>query len=125
MLHYFEDDTFCLKPTSEFAYRLLTQSNIFLELEIMCSSWPESRTFGCYGDGGWRLLDSSMTFSDSANCESLCRMEKEDGCCFLKRGTGCYWKSGGHSDSHPDATAISVTCGGSGKIQIVCFKNQP
>ena len=70
-----------------------------------------------------------MTFSDSANCESLCSMQEEMGCCYLKTGVGCYWKPGGHSGSVSTGSAIAVTCRmgyiGSGKNQILCFKNQP
>lgn len=114
---------------SDIAYRLLTQSNIFPELEIMCTSWPTAATFGCMGGEAWKQLHSSMTFSDSANCERLCRAEEEMGCCYLKTGVGCYWKPGGHSGSASGASATAVTCRngytGLGKNQIVCFKNQP
>ena len=77
------------------------------------------------------MLDASMNFSDSTSCENLCLMEKDNGCCYLQSGWGCYWKSGGYSDAVVSDGGISVTCSTAGIEQTIfvekgapCGQNQ-
>ena len=96
------------------------QSNIFPALDNSCSPWPESRTFGCSGGGAWKLLDNSMTYSDTESCERLCLIQKGKGCCFLRSGHGCYWNMGGIS-SNKERIGISITCNPEGRNSIIDF----
>ena len=82
--------------------------------------WPGSTSFGCTRGGDWKILDSSMSVHDKSKCQLLCINEGENGCCFLKTGVGCYWRSGSHSSStirEIDGLkeGISVTCSSEGR----------
>ena len=53
-----------------------------------------------------------MAFADFTSCKMLCLNEKEYGCCYLKTGFGCYWRSNSYAtDSGTGSgTAIAITC---------------
>ena len=93
-----------------------------LDKHVNCSSWPlPSVTNGCSGDTedmnaqliGWKLLDKSMHISQTDICELRCRQQNENGCCYLSKEGGCYWKGGGNfvtniaAGSNATATACS------------------
>ena len=112
--------------------------NIFiLSLDVSCSPWTEGND--CVGEGrpgdhghienwgewhDWVPLDYTMDNSDYANCEKLCKRYRENGCCYLKTGDGCYWRPGGYSTkSKVDNGAISVNCYRSGRNENTDFDN--
>ena len=91
-----------------------------LRLAYVCTPWPESEGYGCTGGSTkniWKNLNATMSVSQKAECEMLCKEQKEDGCCFLKDRTGCYWRKNalahkklpnlGYSDL---TTGLSITC---------------
>ena len=61
-----------------------------------------------YNKAKYKVLDKYMTFSDSASCQALCLAQQKVGCCYLKTGAGCLWKSGGFAAR--GGTGIAVTC---------------
>ena len=69
-------------------------------------------------------LGYGMDNSDYAHCERLCKSYRENGCCYLKTGEGCYWRPGGYSTkSKVDNGAISVNCYRSGRNRNTDFDN--
>ena len=84
--------------------------DLFLHTERirLCASWPEQVGFGCL-DGSWKKLDKTMHFGMTASCEILCQNVKETGCCYLKEGSGCWWRSGGRSKEGV-GSGLSVNC---------------
>ena len=104
----------------------------FSSLDVSCSPWSEGN--GCVGEGrpgdhghimnwgewrDWVVLDDGMENSDYANCERLCKSYRENGCCYLKTGLGCYWRPGGYSiKSKNDNGAVSINCYRSGRNKI-------
>ena len=59
-----------------------------------------------------------MGFSDSASCQKLCLAQQGAGCCYLKPGVGCLWKSDGYAAV--GGTGMAVTCG-MGKNKVLGF----
>ena len=83
----------------------------FNQLSILgpgCLPWPESQTYGCSSGEEWKALDTTMNWPDSADCETLCLNEEQDGCCYLQTGVGCYWKPGGIAAN--GSNARTITC---------------
>ena len=88
--------------------------------EISCSSWPsKSSKNGCKkgirGDADIFIkLDSGLDISKTEECENLCRVQNDNGCCFLGAKTGCGWLTNGNSykaDTIEGGEEVtSVTC---------------
>ena len=112
-------------------------SIFILWLDVTCSSWPEGN--GCAGEGrpgdhghirnygawrDWVLLAPWMDNSDSAHCEKLCKEYRENGCCYLSTGDGCYWRPGGYSVKTKGDIGISVDCHRSGGNKNTDFYDQ-
>ena len=106
-------------------------------LDVTCSSWPEGN--GCAGEGrpgdhghnrnfgawrDWVLLAPWMDNSDSAHCAKLCKKYRENGCCYLSTGDGCYWRPGGYSVKTKGDIGISVNCYRSGGNKNTDFYDQ-
>ena len=88
-------------------------------LDVSCSTWPDPQVQ--YHECDWmvysplKMLDPWMTSSDSASCERLCARERENGCCYLETGVGCYWKPGSHSTKLKGDLANSINCNRAGE----------
>ena len=97
----------------------LSNYNVSLSLlvkETTCHTWPTSEKFGCTGDGAdWKSLDKSLDTSQTSACEQLCIKEGENGCCFLGKGFGCYWK-GGAAVTSGTGSSLAVICSGAGTL---------
>ena len=89
--------------------------------DVSCSSWPQlSVTNGCSGDTvdmngqtiGWKLLDKTIDISQTETCELRCRQQNENGCCYLSKAGGCYWKGGGKVATNitPGTNATAIEC---------------
>ena len=37
-------------------------------------------------------LDYELDITQTKECEVLCKLQYEDGCCYLGHDTGCHWK---------------------------------
>ena len=101
--------------------------------DVSCSPWPETKEIQLHscnydelaGNWDWKELDSRMRSSDFARCETLCRKERENGCCYLSNALGCMWVPGGSSSKYKGHTsnAISVSCKRTGMNKIIVFGN--
>ena len=60
---------------------------------ISCSPWPpKSIKNGCIGNQNFIALDKELDITQTKECEVLCKLQYEDGCCYLGQDTGCHWK---------------------------------
>ena len=94
---------------------MMNSHNVGTGSAVTCNSWPATKGYYCtdVGATNWTVLDRNMDTSQTASCESLCLQQGAYGCCYLKDGSGCYWKVGG-SSIPGNTSAISVTCSISG-----------
>ena len=61
---------------------------------ISCSPWPpKSIKNSCKGNEGYMALDYELDITQTKECEVLCKLQYEDGCCYLGHTTGCHWKA--------------------------------
>ena len=92
---------------------------LYSRLAYACTPWPESEDYGCYG--GYRTvyekLSLTMNVSPTEECKILCLQQKEDGCCFLRNRTDCYWRKNAIANKiMPNleyseiSTGLSITC---------------
>ena len=108
-------------------------SNYISSLDVSCSPWPETKEIQLHGctyeelAGDWdrKELDPRMSSSDFASCETLCRKERENGCCYLSAEEGCLWVPGSSSVKYKGHTSntISVSCKKIGTNKIIAFEN--
>ena len=86
--------------------------------DVSCSAWPEPQVqgYGCAGLGIARRkeLDAWMYSTDWASCQRLCTRERENGCCYLNTGAGCFWVPGGSSGTLDRDISVSVNCNRAG-----------
>ena len=92
-----------------------------------CAEWPESTNVACTTTGGSFPipLDYTMTLSDKTGCRSLCRQQREMGCCHLSND-GCYWMTRGSIRNNSDVTfAMSIpVSNNSQSIATTCFRGK-
>ena len=98
-----------------------------LPTDVVCDPWPQTDGFTCQqdctgsedcADDPSTVLDSELDISMSSTCESLCRNQKQTGCCLLKNGIGCSWMPGGLPIAVDEQNSISTFC----SIQGIKFK---
>ena len=82
----------------------------FSEKSTSCSAWHIQTTdtnYGCTGNNNnWKPLSYRLSFDDTAQCQSLCQQQEEDGCCTLSTKYGCLWLPGGTVTSADDGDSI-------------------
>ena len=105
-------------------------SNFLLNLAgdvSACAEWPESTNVACTATGGSFPipLDYTMTLSDKIGCGSLCRQQRDMGCCHLSND-GCYWMTRGSIRNNRDVTfAMSIPVSNNSQSKATtCFRGK-
>ena len=66
--------------------------------------------YGCKGsDDDWNALSYRLSFNDTAQCQSLCQQQEENGCCILSKKYGCHWVTGG-TVATTDNGELAISC---------------
>ena len=61
-------------------------------------------------ENDWKPLSVQMDASHVEQCEILCRQQRENGCCFLEDGVGCYWLKDSYAIEETLEAGIATTC---------------
>ena len=61
-------------------------------------------------ENDWKPLSVQMDASHVEQCEILCRQQRENGCCFLEDGVGCYWLKDSYAIEETLEEGIATTC---------------
>ena len=51
-----------------------------------------------------------MSFDDTAQCQSLCQQQEENGCCTISKKYGCLWLPGGTVTTAADYGELAISC---------------
>ena len=61
-------------------------------------------------ENDWKPLSVQMDASHVKQCEILCMQQRENGCCFLEDGVGCYWLKDSYAIEETLEAGIATTC---------------
>ena len=78
-----------------------------------CSSCPDSPGYACTDDGErLQFLNKTLNLSQTTECESLCKQEGGEGCCYIaiQKPGGCFWKRGASGIIKTNHSEIAVKC---------------
>ena len=85
-----------------------------------CSPWPSSFSTCINDDKPFKYLNrtwTNLTITDTAECQSMCLQEGDEGCCELSFTFGCRWKKKSHAiESFMSWGYYAVTCSSSGVL---------
>jgi len=83
------------------------------ERSTSCSAWQDinDTNYGCTGNNNdWSILSYRLSFDDTAQCQSLCQQQEENGCCTISKKYGCLWLPGGTVTTAADYGELAISC---------------